>query len=60
VTIRRETIDGRKATVADMPNGLVKILFDDGDMIIAAPAKDAPEAPPGGKVDRESDESGTT
>ena len=35
MTIKNVVIDGRKATMADMPDDLVKILFDDGEMRIA-------------------------
>lgn len=35
--IRHETIDGEQVTVADMPNGFTKVLWDDGRMVILAP-----------------------
>ena len=37
--IERVKIDDRDATIADMGDGLVKILFDDGEMRIACPAE---------------------
>jgi hypothetical protein len=32
--IKREKVNGRQATVAYMDDGYIKILFDDGEMII--------------------------
>ena len=35
--IKQVKIDGRKAHVSELDDGLVKILFEDGEMRIAAP-----------------------
>lgn len=51
MTIERKTIDGRKATVAYIRDDftpttpekatLVKVIFDDGGILFAVPARDA-------------------
>lgn len=51
MTIERTTVDGRKATVAYILDDftpttpakatLVKVLFDDGDIMFLVPARDA-------------------
>jgi hypothetical protein len=41
--IKRVKIDDRDATVTEMGDGLVKILFDDGEMRIACPVDEDEE-----------------
>ena len=52
--IKQVKLDGRKAYVAEMGNGLVKILFEDGEMRIAVPAEDV-EKEPAEDVEKEKD-----
>jgi len=41
MSIHAVEIDGRKALAADLPGGYVKILFDDGECVIARPVDTA-------------------
>jgi hypothetical protein len=53
MTIERTTVEGRKATVAYILDDftpttpdkatLIKVLFDDGDILFVIPARDAPQ-----------------
>lgn len=40
-------IDGRKALAADLPGGYVKILFEDGECLIARPLEPADDSDTG-------------
>jgi len=42
--IEQIVIDGRKATVADTPFGMKKVLFENGDMILLSPQKQESKA----------------
>jgi hypothetical protein len=39
LSIKREKVSGRDATVARMPNGLVKVIFDDGEVVFLVDEK---------------------
>ena len=41
--MRREIIAGGEATVSDLPNGMVKVVFDDGEVVFAVPSHPAPQ-----------------
>jgi hypothetical protein len=44
MAIRRTEIDGRWATVADMPGGYIEVVFDDGERVLLADDNPAPPA----------------
>ena len=39
--IERTVINGREATISDYGSGLLKVLFDDGDIVFLVKPKDA-------------------
>jgi hypothetical protein len=43
MAIQRTEIDGRWATMADMPGGYIEVVFDDGERVVLAelPVEDA-------------------
>ena len=41
MSVYKATVEGRQATVADMPGGYTKILFADGEMVILGPVPEA-------------------
>ena len=49
MTVRTEMVNGRKALVADLPGGGVKVVFENGDTIFGFPEPVKESKPPTNK-----------